>query len=228
MGVTHDKWVSACLHRPSYRASLPLPATLPEGFLFARVAAGDTENLVELQNAGFDLIATGVSFEATMPIGTSTSHHVRTARPEDADRVARLAGGAFRYDRFHADARIPARKADQLKSEWARNFFRGQRGDWMVVAESGPEIGGFTLLKQQGSTLVIDLIAVDEPYRGRGLARDMIAYAANTLPGFSAVRVGTQLANVASIRAYEALGFRFTGADHVLHLHNHESTAPES
>jgi RimJ/RimL family protein N-acetyltransferase len=47
----------------------------------------------------------------------------------------------------------------------------------------------------------------------------MIAFAARSLPQFTTMRVGTQIANIPSIRLYEAMGFRLVGAQHILHCH---------
>jgi ribosomal protein S18 acetylase RimI-like enzyme len=92
----------------------------------------------------------------------------------------------------------------------------------MIVAEDSDGVCGFLqLLRARDGSTIIDLIAVDERGRGRGLARAMIALVANDR-GTGALRVGTQLANRPSLSLYEALGFRMTSAAYVLHLHTGE------
>ena len=71
--------------------------------------------------------------------------------------------------------------ADEIKAQWAANFFSGQRGDRLVVAvlneKPSEKIVGFALLATGGRVeVVIDLIAVDEAYRRRGIAAEMIAF----------------------------------------------------
>ena len=79
---------------------------------------------------------------------------------------------------------------------------------------------GFLQLLRAGATLVIDLIAVEPRVRGRGIASDLVALAERSTENVETLRVGTQIANVPSIRLYETLGFRTTGATYVFHYHS--------
>lgn len=141
------------------------------------------------------------------------------ARANDVEPVAEIAGRSFGSDRFHADTNITAAVADRIKTDWARNFFNGARGDWMIVGEIGARITGFLLLLKRNTHIVIDLIAVDPSARRSGIASAMIAYATNVSQGIGPMRVGTELANAAALRLYESLGFRIHSAHHMLHLH---------
>ena len=99
------------------------------------------------------------------------------------------------------------------------NYFSGKRGDSLVVGEAGGVAAGFLLLLQSDEKLVIDLIAVAEDHRGAGIGRGMIAFAAASFPQLKTMQVGTQIANIPSIRLYERLGFRMVDAQHILHCH---------
>ena len=89
----------------------------------------------------------------------------------------------------------------------------------MLVAQSDGQTAGFLqLIHAPDSALVIDLIAVTEPARGRGLARAMIGAAQHLARG-ECLRVGTQVANLPSLRLYESLGFRAVTSNYVMHLH---------
>ena len=82
------------------------------------------------------------------------------------------------------------------------------------------KIVGFTLLLvPTDSEVVIDLIAVDDAYRRRGIAAEMIAFVESQFAPAQLV-VGTQVANLPSVRLYEKLGFRLAGAQYVFHFHN--------
>ena len=48
----------------------------------------------------------------------------------------------------------------------------------------------------------------------------MINFATNNLDDFEYIRVGTQLANVPSLRLYEKLGFYIVDAAYVFHYHS--------
>jgi len=90
----------------------------------------------------------------------------------------------------------------------------------MVVTSVDGKIAGFVQLLHSGRDLVIDLIAVDRKFRRKGIARDMICFAQTAIKGFKRMRVGTQLANIPSIRMYERLEFMFVDASYVFHYHN--------
>lgn len=227
-----DAWLSGQLERPAYRLKVAAGCSLDEvsralgrinspAFVDAKVPGADAGLASMLVRQGFVLVDTAVTFalaEDARPDG-SVSTAVRAARPDDRDAVAAVARGAFRYSRFHVDPDVDNAVADALKAEWAASYFRGERGDEMIVAEVDGSVIGFLQLLV-GERLTIDLIGVAPGARRRGLAREMISFALEKVrPAGAVTVVGTQVANVPSVRLYEGLGFRFIGAHHVLHLH---------
>ena len=221
MSLAEDHWLSERIGKPVFRLSGEPPEALPAGFIYSKVPAGDLALLHRLQTLGFQLVDTAVTFESPIPLPSPgpMGSRFRMATPEDKAQVLDIARHAFAYDRFHSDPAIPREVADRLKEAWVGNYFSGTRGDWLVVAEAADGVAGFLLLLDGKDALVIDLIAVAEDRRGQGLARGMIAFAAQALPQFKTMRVGTQVANTSSVRLYEAIGFRLTGAQHILHCH---------
>jgi ribosomal protein S18 acetylase RimI-like enzyme len=169
------------------------------------------------------VVDTALTFDAEGVSAPGDDSRIRFARPDDEKEVRALAGSAFQYSRFHLDPAIPAALAHRIKSEWAGNWFRGARGDGMIVAEDAGRVAGFLQLLWRGERLVIDLVAVDPASRARGLARAMIGCAAKRGTGDArrpaAITVGTQAANIPSVRLYESLGFRLRGSQYVLHHH---------
>ncbi|MHC4992009.1 MAG: GNAT family N-acetyltransferase, partial [Planctomycetota bacterium] len=102
---------------------------------------------------------------------------------------------------------------------WAGNYFRGERGDDLVVADTDGRCAGFLLALHVGDALVIDLVAVDDRWRGRGLVGDMTRLACLRRAGARVLRVGTQVANIPALRAYIRLGFTVVQCRYVLHFH---------
>lgn len=225
MTLKHDPWLSGLLGKPAYHLSgVPgdaLPA-IPEGeaFVDAKVAVEDVGRLLTLQEAGFRVLDTNVQLaRPAAPLGPVEAR-VRFARPDDEPAVRDLAANAFVQSRFYLDPLIPAAAASRVKEEWAANFFAGNRGDWMVVAEGDAGVGGFLQLLRGADGIVIDLIAVAPGHRGQGVARSMIAFAASRCEDrAAALIVGTQIGNFGSLALYDALGFRIVSAQFVLHLH---------
>jgi len=192
---------------------------LPDGPLFAslRLPGDDPTAIAPFFAAGFRLVDTAVTLSKPRTVSTETSG-VRFARPDDEAAVRRIAHKGFRFSRFHADPAVSNALADTVKEAWAANYFTGGRGTHMVVAEQAGEVAGFLLLIVNDARILIDLIAVSDKHRGAGLGTAMIGFAETQVRGPQDVIVGTQLANISSLRFYTKLGFRPVGAHHVLHL----------
>lgn len=191
-------------------------------FITAKIPVTDAAASAFLEEQGFRLIDTNLRFEkrpqrAAFPTGSSI---VRLAEPGDKEGIIALSRRSFRFTRFHQDPLIPTSLADEIKAQWAAGYFAGTRGNQMVVGIIDGRVAGFTLLAASASgQVVIDLIAVDERHRRQGVAADMIAYVESQI-GTAMLIVGTQVANVPSVRLYEKLGFRLTDAQYVFHFHN--------
>jgi nucleoside-diphosphate-sugar epimerase/ribosomal protein S18 acetylase RimI-like enzyme len=211
-------------HTPSYSRLRELQAK--PVFITAKVPVTDRAGAEFLQEHGFRLIDTNLRFEkqADRPKTPAGDCQFRFAEPADRDAVMELARRNFVFTRFHQDPLIPKTVADEIKAQWVGNFFSGQRGDQLVVAvvkeQAQAKIVGFTLLltPTAGQT-TIDLIAVEETYQRHGVAAGMIEFV-ESQSADSLVAVGTQVANLPSVRLYEKLGFRLAEAQYVFHFHN--------
>lgn len=238
--VQPDAWLAGILGREAYGVVLARAEgnRLPEGysddpeplrellqrdvFASSKAPVQDLERCHFLESLGFRLIDTNVQFEKPVIDTASLSGRcmVRQAIPEDEEAVAAIAGTNIVFSRFHLDPRIPKAVADVLKAEWTRNFFRGTRGDAMVVAECEGGVAGFLqALRRDEGMVVIDLIAVDRRFRRRGVGRDMCLFVERVYPDTRQVRVGTQIANTPSLWLYTGLGYVFADAQYVFHHH---------
>lgn len=233
--IIHDTWLSDILERKAVRVTVPLDAGEKRAdivqelccaglFAYAKVQPTEAQKIAWLEDNGFRLMDTNVVFDKAINAieGTASLGHctVRFAIAEDEEQTVELARRAFRFSRFHLDPQIPRAKADVIKAEWVRNYFRGERGDAMVIAEMDGAVVGFIQLLKQEERLLIDLIAVDEQHRRKNIASDMIAFAEANAGGCTAYVVGTQIANIPSMRLYERLGFRMAAASYVFHYHH--------
>lgn len=229
-GWSRDIWLEQRLGTPAWRLDPQVPGWReamtrvldPQGFAYARVPTADVAMLTLLTNAGFRVVDTTITTERSADgLALPADGRVRLAGPGDRGAIVAIARRSFLSSRFHLDPRVAVSVADTTRADWVDGFFEGSRGSAMVVAgpPGAPPAGFLLLVGPSDGTLVIDLIAVDAPARGRGLAADMIAFAAGTVPGISRLRVGTQAANIGSLRLYERLGFRIVSTHYVLHLH---------
>lgn len=235
-----DEWLSAILGKKAYKLTLDdncvsrlkmtksamtdfFTITPKEPFfVFCKVSPLKGEYVQLLENLSFHLTDTNITLEKDISrqLKKDITYNIRFAKPEDEERTVDLAAHSFEYSRFHLDSRIPLETANRVKGEWVRNFFHGKRGDSMVLASFGGEIFGFLqLMHQQDGVLVIDLIAVDGNHLRKGIASAMIAFAESHYENFRKIRVGTQGANIPSLRCYEYIGFRTISANYVFHYH---------
>lgn len=134
---------------------------------------------------------------------------IRTLQVGDARAVHDLAGRAFKYSRFHADPRIPARVATSIKSEWARNLALGIRGagGW-VVEKSGVVVGFLGVVQRQSEDsasehLAVDLVGVAPEVSGQGLGTMLLGAAMDEACARGVDLIAsTQETNVAAARLY--------------------------
>ncbi len=192
-------------------------------FAYAKVPVAEVEKGQWLSEAGFYVVDTLLTFEKSLgkASGDPPPCVVRPARPEDAQAVSALAARAFHTTRFHLDPAIPYETAAAIKGAWAGNFFNGERGDAMLMAEVDGDAAGFLLLVDAGAGVaVIDEIAVDQVYRGRGVASALLDRVRDVLPQAAVLRAGTQAANHASLVLYQRRGFVLRDAQYVFHSHH--------
>lgn len=228
-GCTEQAFESGLLGRPVWRLDAPeragaaIAAAGPAGIGLIH-HRGPARRASLLESHGFRHVGTLVTLEGPGPDRARLDRarldrawsdrawpgRLRDAAAADADAVEAIARAAFRFDRWHADPRIPAAAADAYKAQWARNDVTG-RADavLLAVAEDGT-VQGFNALLCRPPAMVIDLLAVAPAHRGRGVGRRLMAgaFAAARRTGIETVRVGTQAANQGSIRLYRAVGLK--------------------
>ncbi len=211
-----DAWLSQYFAGGAYRLSAPYEGALSGGgFTYVKLLQDQQADIAPLCHAGFQFAEVLLQFEQAriLPFTAPAGFEIAYATEDDREHIVTLAGSAFTASRFFTDPEIARETAIRTKSDWVDNFFSGGRGDGMVVARRDGKACGFLLLVNKQ---VIDLIAVDEGCRGKGVARAMIAFA-NQDRGL--LQAGTQLVNKASIALYESCGFLLNNSQYVLHWH---------
>lgn len=233
-----DQFLSGILQRTVY--SLQLPSTLSEAnraslqewldsgeadFVGVKTDVRAANVHEQLRGMGFVIVDELVTFAKR--IDKKEPHiadgfSIRWAETGDEAAVVALASRAFRCSRWHNDPLFSAEQADRVKAAWARNFWQGKRGDGMGVVTQGERVVGFLMLLVQADALVVDLIAVDEKQRGRGLGTALVQWVEKNAilqPTLTKICLGTQQRNSAALALYIKLGFKETGRQYVWHWH---------
>lgn len=210
-------------------ACLPARAAqAPPAFYYAKVPTHHVETVAALNTLGFRVVDVNITLSCTPQIITPpvkpTDLVVREATVADGETLLAIATSCFRYSRFHLDPAIPTERAHAIKRAWVRSYLTRQRGEQLLAACMGERPVGFlavleTKLKGKEAR-VIDLIGVDHAQQGHGVGKSLVgAFLVEcTKRGVLAV-VGTQAANLPSLRLYESMGFRVCETMYVLHAH---------
>jgi ribosomal protein S18 acetylase RimI-like enzyme len=88
----------------------------------------------------------------------------------------------------------------------------------LLVGAAGPAPTGFLAVLETGDARVIDLVGVAPERQGRGVGSTLVDAFVRRHRGHELV-VGTQLANVPSLRLYRRAGFAIARSAFVLHRH---------
>jgi GNAT superfamily N-acetyltransferase len=235
-----DRWLSSVLGYNVIKVTLPLNG-MPGGInnqmlkrseggkclLYTKVPVFEIDTVRDLTRLGFYVVDVNVTFEC-VPARTDVLHgpdvHICLVTPEHEAAVLDIAQNCFRFSRFHLDPKIEPQLANAVKREWIANYIRRQRGEKLLVALVNGQPAGFLavlLVEGKGSIVgVIDLIGVSVDYQRHGVGQALInAFLEDMAGRVSLVNVGTQAANIPSMRLYAKCGFLVSSASHVLHAH---------
>jgi ribosomal protein S18 acetylase RimI-like enzyme len=151
---------------------------------------------------------------ASSPVRRSVE--VRALSDRDFGSVKHIAQGAFRQSRLYADSALDKDAADRLHVKWLANNLRGRADINLGGFDRGKAVGfvSCTLAHQENFETAsprahIDLIAVDESFRGKGIGKTLIRAALDYYRGrCPMISVGTQGTNYPAFQLYQGCGFK--------------------
>lgn len=245
MRIEPDAWLARIFDCPVFKVLLPaqpeegvIPGISPEvlrasaqdktAFYYAKVPTVRVGLVQVLTAAGFTVVDVNVTFErepGEQPDWTGGRNViVRDVLPKEHECVLDIAATCFVYSRFHLDPQIPKELANAVKREWVNSYCHKRRGERLLVAELDGRPVGFnavlTTTLDGLSVRVIDLIGVASAYQGSGVGKSLVRHFIHDSVGkYERLRVGTQAANLPSMRLYEGCGFRVAETVYVLHAH---------
>jgi len=202
---------------------------------YSKVDTKEVEIVRQLSGAGLYVVDVNVTFSmCTAPPVTPPGYSevpgllIREIELSDHEETLEIAGSCFQYSRFHLDPLVSLSIANQIKHDWILNYIRQQRGERLFVALVGEKPVGFlaviaTEMNRQ-QTYAIDLIGVSRDFQKRGIGHALTAFFIKHYRERSdQLQVGTQAANIPSMRLYQKLGFQISQTQYVMHGHvNHD------
>jgi ribosomal protein S18 acetylase RimI-like enzyme len=221
--LRRDGWLSDVLGFAVYATNSAgeVPGDDGRSLTYSKIDVADTKTAARLTSQGFAVVDVNLTFAhfGDRP-ATSSGVVVEPARPKHFEALVDIAGRCFRFSRFHLDPRLSGELADRIKREWIRSYVQGRRGVELLAAVDDGTPVGFLAVLESGDARIIDLVGVAPEAQGRGAGRALVSAFVDRHSAMGReLRVGTQAANVPSIRLYESLGFSLVAAAYVLHLH---------
>jgi ribosomal protein S18 acetylase RimI-like enzyme len=131
---------------------------------------------------------------------------VRPAEPEDAAAVGDLVRAS--YSKYVE--RIGKEPAPMLE-DYAALIRAGEV--WVMAGEAGGEVLGVLVMRPAGDHLFVDNVAVAPGHQGRGLGRELVAFAEERAQGagLAEIRLYTNEEMRENLAVYGKLGFEETG-----------------
>lgn len=146
----------------------------------------------------------------------------RRARGDEIKEVAFEASKAFQVSRFHRDIRINPSVAHKRFENWILNSSLDPRKELTLFLDprSG-EPAAFFLSRREGDSVFLELTAVFEKFRGKGLALSVWETFLSHQNAAQVRIVSTNISaeNSAVIGLYPKLGFSFSNSSVAFHGH---------
>ena len=245
MKIEPDGWLAGVFGHPVFKVSLSdqegsegispvseetlcISSQGQPAFYYAKIPTTQVRRVRTLTAAGFSVVDVNVTFErepVRCPDWTAGGNIiVRDILPSEHECVLDIAASCFVYSRFHLDSQVPNQVANAVKRAWIDSYCHKRRGERLLVAELDGKPVGFNAVLATAMGIepvrVIDLIGVDKAYQGRAVGKRLVEHFIHDSAGrYARLRVGTQAANIPSMRLYEGCGFRVAETAYLLHAH---------
>jgi ribosomal protein S18 acetylase RimI-like enzyme len=174
---------------------MPLP-------LCVRLPVDDSRSAEALLADRWRQVETLETWRSTAATRGMRHHGISRATAADHRQLVIAAGRWFAQDRLHVDPKVANDAADEAKRQWMKEAL-ADKGRQVWLCGTMP-IEGFIIIRPR-QPIVIDLIAVDPLFRGKGVAKRLIQHVISTF-GTAALQAGTQATNTAAQKLYHSMG----------------------
>lgn len=182
----------------------------------AKVNPNQTEMISELEKDGFELKDTLIRFiiprikvvESNKVLSTELTQN------QELTQVQKIAKDAFKNSHFYKNSKFQIEKVNNLYEKWVLNKYL--KKNKIYIYKEKDIVKGFLIAIETETEAIIDLIAIDSSFRGKGIGRDLILkFLENNQLKKS--YVGTQISNLQAIKLYEKIGYKILDFTHIFH-----------
>ena len=159
-----------------------------------------------------------LQFKADLPV-------LRLAQAQERTAVENIAAHAFRHGRYCADVRFPMSLAQLRYLRWMSNAFdaleEGDETTRVYLIGAGTQVDGFMHVNVVGDVADLRLAAVNSATASARSGYNLYNSTLLALQQSGVRRVTSKIAasNIAVMKLYTALGFRFSEPEWVFHWH---------
>lgn len=124
------------------------------------------------------------------------------------------------YSRYKLDERFKESDFINLYTTWVENALNRTKKEKIFIYTEGGQDVGLIIVSFKEKIAVIEILAVDENHRGKGIAKKIInaALLEGVKNNCTEIRVATQKKNLPSSQLYSSCGFEIFEATDIYHL----------
>lgn len=133
------------------------------------------------------------------------------------EEILNISNTAFIYSRFINDKNL--KNGDKVYYEWTKNSFNKSNKLFCVYKINNKSVG-YLLFSIENKELIIELIAVNKEYKGKGIGHKLISSVVQFAirNEIECINVGTQLNNIYAQNFYINCGFKHITNHSIYHL----------
>lgn len=137
-----------------------------------------------------------------------------------SDELIDLCISSGEYSRYKLDANFDRSVYPSLYKLWITNALRRKKNEKVFICNIDGLFAGLIIVSFTSNLATIEILAVNEKYRGRGIAKSLIDISIkdSVEQGCTDLYVSTQQKNLSSCGLYESFGFKLESSTDVYHF----------
>lgn len=195
--------------------------------IFAKVGPDDYYTMHMLENVGYNLMDTIVTFKKKIKkdekIYKNDKYTTILLDESDINEVINIIDNLYSYGRFFQDEHLDNNKTNEFYKKWIINEIRNTNIDVIGIKEND-RLLGFASCKYQLNSKnelegVISLVGISKLYQGLGIGKILMDLVFNHFieKKVNEVYVGTQINNIEAINLYLSKKFKIRSSVNTFH-----------